>query len=75
VQKKEVKLTSSQSKLVEYKHMGNIVTKLLVKSQEITVNMAEVMKFCLIPVPYCIGTADGYLAKTNKAVGFSFGTK
>jgi len=30
--KKKVKLTSSQSKLVEYKHIGNTVTKLLVKS-------------------------------------------
>ena len=73
--KKKVKLTSSQSKVVEYKHMGNIVTKLLVKSQHGTVNIAELMKFCLTPVPYCIGTADGYLAKTNKAVGFSFITK
>lgn len=73
--KKKVKLTSSQSKVVEYKHQGNIVTKLLVKSQYTPVNMAEVMKFCLTPVPYCIGTADGYLAKTNKAVGFSFVTK
>ena len=71
--KKKVKLTSSQSNVVEYQ--GNIVTKLLVKSQDTPVNMAEVMKFCLTPVPYCIGTADGYLAKTNKAVGFSFVTK
>ena len=61
--------------MVEYKHLGNIVTKLLVKSQGTTVNMAEVMKFCLTPVPYCIGIADGYLAKTNKAVGYSFITK
>ena len=30
------------------------------------------VKYCLTPVPYCIGTADGYLAKTNKTVGFSF---
>ena len=74
--KKKVKLiTSSQSKLVEYKHMGNIVTKLLVKSQDSQLNIAEVMRFCLTLVPYCIGTSDGYLAKTNKAIGFSFVTK
>ena len=75
--KKKIKLTSSESKVVEYKHQGNIVTKLLVKSQDSKsrVDMAELMRFCITPVPYCIGTADGYLAKTNKATGFSSLTK
>ena len=52
--KKNVKFTCSQSKVVEYKHLYNIVTKLLMKSQGTTVNMAEVMKFCLTPVPYVL---------------------
>ena len=29
----------------------------------------EVMKYQLTPVPYCLGTSDGYLNKTNKATG------
>lgn len=37
--------------------------------------MTEVMKFYLTPVPYCLDTADVYLAKTKKAQGFSFVTK
>lgn len=30
------------------------------------------MKYTLIPVPYSIGTADGFLAKTKKAASISF---
>ena len=29
------------------------------------------MKYCLTPVPYCMGTADGFLSKTDKSKGFS----
>ena len=75
--KKNIKLTTSQKKVIEYRHMGNIVTKLLVKSQggEIGLDMTKLMTYCLTPVPYCIGIADGFLAKTNKANSFSFLTK
>jgi hypothetical protein len=75
--KKKVKLTNSQSKVVEYKHQGNIVMKLLVKSQggDIRLDMEGLMKFCLAPVPYCIGTADGFLAKTDKSKSFHHLTK
>ena len=57
--------------------MRNIVTKLLVKSQYggIRLNMKQLMTYCLTPVSYCIGTADGFLAKMNKANSFSFLTK
>lgn len=72
---RKVKLTSSASKVVEYRHTGNIVTHLLVKPQECKLDMAELMKYCLTPVPYCIGTADNYLAKTNKAQSFTCITK
>ncbi len=72
---KTVKLTSSQSKVIEYKHQGNVVMHLLVKSQENNIDIGEVMKFCLTPLPYCIGTADSYLAKTNKANSFTYITK
>ena len=29
-----------------------------------------VLKYPLTPVPYAIGTADGFLAKTDKSKGF-----
>ena len=38
---------------------------LLVK-HESQFDMAKLMKFCLTPIPYCMGTADGFLAKTKK---------
>jgi len=69
---KKVKLTSSRSKVVEYKYQGNIVIKLLVKSETHQLDLAEVMKYSLTPVPYSIGTGDGFLAKTNKAASMSF---
>ena len=54
--------------------MENIVMKLLVMSQGgiIRLDMTQLMAYCLTPVPYCICTADGVLAKTNKANSFSF---
>ena len=37
--------------------------------------LEDVIKYCLTPVPYCLGTADGYLAVTPKAIGFEHVTK
>ena len=72
-----VKVTSSQNKTIEYKNQCNVITKLLVKSLEenVSLDMAKVMAYCLTPVPYCIGTADGFLSKTDKAKSFSNLTK
>ena len=33
------------------------------------------MKYCLTPIPYSIGTADGFLSKTDKSKSFSNFTK
>ena len=50
--------------------------QLLVKSQQGNmVGLEDVMKFCLTPVPYSIGTADGYLTITAKAKCFQYVTK
>ena len=50
--------------------------QLLVKSQEGNmVGLEDVMKYCLTPVPYSIGTADGYLTVTPKAKGLHHITK
>ena len=74
---KKTCITTKQNKLVELKQQGNIAFQLLVKSQNLNLNidLKKVMKFQLTPVPYCLGTSDGYLAKTNKAKGYHFVTK
>ena len=74
---KFVKVNNSQNKVVEYRNQSNVVTKLLVKSLEenVTIDMAKLMKYCLTPIPYSIGTADGFLSKTDKSKSFSNLTK
>ena len=59
---------------MEYRQQGNIAFQLLVKSQcqEPKVDLAEMLKYPLTPVPYSIGTADGFLAKNEKSKGFKY---
>ena len=40
-----------------------------------SIDLENIMRFQLTPVPYSLGTADGHLAKTNKAKGFQYITK
>ena len=74
---KRAKVKTKDNKVIELKQHGNIAFQLLVKSQEMNLNidLDFIMKFQLTPVPYCLGTPDGFLAKTNKAKGFQFLTK
>ena len=55
--------------LVQYQEQGEIAFKLLVKSQlmEQPINLSELMKYALTPVPHSLGTPDGFLAKTDKS--------
>ena len=68
---KPVKLKTSQNKVVELKQQGNIAFQLLVKSQQISspINLHDVMRYQLTPIPYCLATPEGFLNKTNKALG------
>ena len=47
---------------------------LLVKSQQLEepIDLAELMKYSLTPVPHSLGTPDGFLNKTNKAAMMHF---
>ena len=47
---------------------------LLVKSQNIEhpIDLKELMKYCLTPIPHSLGTSDGFFNKTNKAVMLPF---
>ena len=74
---KMVKLKSSQNKTVEYKNQKNIAFQLLIKCQEldVKVDLREVMKYSLTPVPHSLATADGFPAKTDKSKGFAYLTR
>ena len=66
---KSVKIKLSQNKVIELKHQGNIAFQLLVMSQNTSLPLNEVMAYQLTPIPYSLGTPDGFLNKNNKALG------
>ena len=74
---KTTKLKNSRNKEIQFKQQGNIAFQVLVKAQNlnIDINLQELMTYQLTPVPYCLGTIDGFLGKTNKAKGFDYLTK
>ena len=74
---KKVKVKSSKNKEMQYRQQGNIAMQLLVQSQkpEINIDLADLMKYPLTPVPFSIGTADGCLAKTDKSKGLKYVTE
>ncbi|KAK6184936.1 hypothetical protein SNE40_007284 [Patella caerulea] len=76
---KSIKLTTTQNKTIEYKQQSDIAIKLLVKSQHLPegtkLDLEKLMTFELTPVPYSLGTADGFLAKTDKSKGRDYLTK
>ena len=74
---KKASVKGKQNKVIELKQTGNIAFQLLVKAQTTNrnVDLEEVMKHQLTPVPSCFGSADGFLGKTNKAKGMQHVTK
>ncbi len=55
--------------LFVYQEQSNLAYQLLIKSQimEMPINLEELMRYPLSPVPHALGSPDGYFAKTNKA--------
>ena len=68
--------TTSTKELL-YRQQSNIAFQLLVRAQEQPekIELKELVKYPLMLVLSSIGTADGFLLKTNKAKGFEFLTK
>ena len=66
---KTTKIKTSQNKVVELKHQGNIAFQLLVMSQNTALPLDQVMTYQLTPIPYCLGTSYRFMNKTNKALG------
>ena len=54
---------------MQYQEQSSLAFLLLVKSQnqEEPLDLGELMKFPLLPVPPSLGTPDGFFTKTNKA--------
>ena len=71
---KNVKVKTANNKIVEYRQQGNVAMQLLVRSQtpELQINLADLLKFPLTPVPFSIGTADGCFAKADKSKGLKY---
>lgn len=69
---KKVVVKTSKLKELEYHQQGNVAFQLLVLSQNRPekLDLKEVLRYPLMPVPSSIGTADGYLLKTDKSKGF-----
>ena len=71
--KKSVKLTTTKNKVIEYRQQGNIFLQLLMRSQRGgRVEIEDLMKYPLTPVPYSLATADGFFNKTDKSKGFHY---
>ena len=71
---KNVKVKTANNKIVEYRQQGNVAMQLLVRSQtpELKIDLADLMKYPLTPVPFSTGTADGCFAKTDKSKGLKY---
>ena len=70
----KTKLTTSEGKLVQLQEQSDFAFTLLVKSQmqDNPVGLKELVGYSLAVVPPCLGTMDGYFAKTNKAAALHF---
>ena len=55
--------------VIKYQGQSNLAFFLLVKSQSVDepLDLEELMKYSLMPVPPSLGTPDGFFSKTNKA--------
>jgi len=75
---KQTKVTTTKNKVVvQFQQQGNVAFQLFMKSQEqgIQLDLRELLTYPLTPVPYSIGTADGFMAKTDKSKSFAHLTK
>ena len=55
--------------VIQYREQSDLAFMLLIKSQHLDepIDLDELMRYSLTPVPHSLGTADGFFNKTNKA--------
>ena len=71
---KNIKVKTKDNKVIELKQQGNVAFQLLLKLQSTNQNidLGQIMKYQLTPVPSCLGSSDGCIGKTNKAKGMQY---
>ena len=74
---KTAKVKTTSNRELTYKQQSNVAFQLLAKSQDQSekIELRELVKYPLMPVPSSIGTADGSLLKTDKSKGFHYLTQ
>ena len=67
--RKTVLFTCSSLQVLQYREQSDLAFMLLIESQNLDepLNLDELMRYSLYPVPPSLGTADGFFNKTNKA--------
>ena len=60
--------------VIQYREQSNLAFMLLIKSQhqDEPLNLDELMRYSLTPVPHSLATSDGFFNKTNKAAMLHF---
>ena len=68
---------NADNKIIEYKHQNNGIAKLFVKAldKDMKLDMANIITYCLTPIPYSIDTTDGFLSKNDNTNSFGNLTK
>lgn len=70
---KSTRFKTSKAKITELKQQSGVILTLLVQIRsKIDIGFEDLMSYPRAPVPYSIGTSDGYLARTDKAKGFIY---
>ena len=69
---KKLIIKSPNNKICQYKQQGNIALHLFLKCQQLGIKLQidELVKYPMTPVPYSIATADGFFCKTEKSKAF-----
>ena len=68
----KVKVRTAENKIITFKQHSSVAIQLLVKSQTHgQVSIEELMKYPMSPVPYSLGTPDGYMTRIDKAKGMN----
>ena len=73
---KTAQIKTKSNKIIEFKQQSTVMLNLLVRVQQgADVDIEDIMKYPLTPVPFALGTADGFLTKTDKSKGLHYLSK
>jgi hypothetical protein len=75
--RKTVLFTCSSLQVLQYREQSDLAFMLLIESQNLDepLNLDELMRYSLFPVPHSLGTADGFFNKNHKAAMLHYFTE